>query len=236
MSSLESIIAKYQQEEQADAEARGMTMEQVRAEREAESRAREEEQARKDERAKKCRNLAAMRRHMPADAFESVVSGTLTKTPTLSFVKRFLRAEKHPPICVLTGGTGCGKTIAAAWAVCLCPGAEYVHARDLAARYIPYSHDEARGITPLDMDAPLLVLDDVGTERWSRDGKGPADDRFIEALSTIIETRQNRDTIIITNKTQEGFLAAYCVDPRDMSRMMGLAAFCKGGAEDLRRA
>lgn len=236
MSDLKSLIAKYQQEQEADAAARGMTLEQLDAERAAESTAREEEQARKDARTKKARLLEPMRRHMPSDAFDALVSNQLNKTAALSFVKKWLQADKRPPICVLTGGTGSGKTIAAGWGVCRCPGAEYVHARDLASRYIPYSHDEARGIAPLDLSAPLLVLDDVGTERWSRDGKCPADDRFSEAFAMILETRQSLDTIIITNKTQSDFLAAYCGDPRDMSRMMGMAAFCKAGAEDLRRA
>lgn len=235
MSDLEAILAKYQQDAADDAAARGMTLEQVEAERAAESAAREQEQVRKDARAKKVRQLAPMRRHMTEAAFEAVVSNKLAQTAALAFVKRWLQADKRPPICVLTGGTGSGKTIAAAWGVCRSYGAEYVHARELGARYIPYSHDEARGIVPLDLGAPLLVLDDVGTERWSRDAKAPADDRFTEAFAMILETRQSLDTIIITNKTQADFLAAYCGDPRDMSRMMGMAAFCKAGAEDLRR-
>ena len=235
MSDLETLLAKFQQEAEADAAARGMTLDQVEAERAAESLAREREQAEKDARAKKVRNMAPMRRHMTDAAFEAVVTNTLTKTVALEFVKGWLRADKRPPICVLTGGTGSGKTLAAGWGVCRCHGAEYVHARDLAARYMPYSHDEARGITPLDLDAPLLVLDDVGTERWSRDGKTPADDRFMEAFSMVLEKRQSLDTIIITNKPQVDFLAAYCADPRDMSRMMGMAAFCRAGVKDLRR-
>lgn len=239
--SFEAMLARYAQREQADAEAAGMTLEAYRAKlaaEEAERCAQEErERVINDARKRRSYQLGVMARHMPDAAYRAVVEDTLQETATLTFVKAWLRAEPRPPIALLTGHTGCGKTIAAAWGLCRTSGGEYVHARDLGARYMPYSYDEARGITPLRMNASMLVLDDVGTERRSRDGDAVADDRFTEALAMILETRQSGEapTIIITNHTPKTFIATYCKDPRDKSRFTAMAAVCEGGRRDLRQ-
>lgn len=237
--SFETLLAEFQRQEVADAAALGLSVEAYRAKCVADDEALEEARRQKVVTDKRARQLAPMVRHMSDAGFSAVVENRLRPTAALSFVQKWLRSEKRPALCILTGGTGSGKTLAAGWGFARSADAEYVHARELGARYMPYSHDEARGVTPLRLRAPLLVLDDVGTERWTRDGKAPADDRFTEALSMLFETRQSgEDTpwIICTNKLQDEFIAAYCKDPRDMSRLMSMAAFCKTGAEDLRRA
>lgn len=235
--SFDTLLAQFERKEMQDAESEGLSIEEYRERRRAESEAAEEAQRAKDECAKRARRLGAMSRHLSTAGYSAVVNNTLNETTTLTFVKRWLRSDERPPMAILTGNTGCGKTVAAAWGLCRTHGGEYVHARDLAARYMPYSHDQARGVEPMSMEAMMLVIDDMGTERRSSGGKEASDDRFTEAFSTVLETRQwsSRPTIITTNLTPEAFIERYCRDPRDKSRLLSMAVFCKGGRDDLRK-
>ena len=143
---------------------------------------------------------------------QAVTQGVLRESPewpAYTAVRRWLLDPASKPILVLASGTGVGKTVACAWALAHM-GGEYVRAVELAKRHEPYRAEAE----PLAM-APheLLVLDDLGTETKTADGK--RDRRFMPALYDLVDQRQGvlrrgtrwqkRRTLITTNVGMDAF-------------------------------
>lgn len=156
--------------------------------------------------------IAAISPALTPEMAQAVTQGTLRESPqwpAYTQVRRWLLDPASKPILVLASGTGVGKTVACAWALAHM-GGEYVRAVELAKRHEPYRAEAE----PLVM-APhaLLVLDDLGTETKSADGK--RDRRFLPALYDLVDQRQGairrgarwqkRRTLIATNVGMDAF-------------------------------
>lgn len=143
--------------------------------------------------------------------------------------------------CLILGGAGSGKTIAAAeallnskmhwgageqkqWAYSASE-ARFKLASDLA-RMSYFDTDSQRAIGRLER-APWLVLDDLGSELVT--------DTWRSNLSEIINRRNSRHlkTLITSNLTAEDFKARY--DERIISRIRGMGVVVASGTNDLRR-
>jgi DNA replication protein DnaC len=137
---------------------------------------------------------------------QRVYRGDLQDTRALQAARRWAESME-PPILVLCGDPGTGKTVAAAWAalnvtIRNVAGCRYctaiVHAPELARRMDPWG-DEAANVERLDPRyRGLIVLDDLGcempTDRWQEQFQ-----RFINARQafgrTVITTNLNKADI-----------------------------------------
>jgi DNA replication protein DnaC len=231
----DAVMAAVQERIQREADAAGMPVDAYEQKLRDEERERTELERKASERERRETQLERVRAHLTDSGYRALVNGErLRATDALRVVKRWCDKlpEKHR-FLVLTGGTGCGKTFAAAYAMAIAKSrVEYVRASHLADRHDPYGWDRDRGVVPLRMSAPLMVVDDVGTERRNADGR--RDQRFMPALSDIIDSRQQLRTIITTNLSKAAFLETYC-DPRMASRLAQSGHFHGCGNTDLRR-
>jgi len=156
-------------------------------------------------------------RGIPAKAAKIVAAAAMNETDALARVKSFLGGK--PGSLVLSGTAGCGKTVAAAWAVSLAPREKYVgsyaagnngrwptpyypHFLDVAdlARIQRYGKDGAEAMDPL-RHCWLLAIDDVGSE--------PGDQKAIvgDLLEFLVVRRNDDDlrTILATNLPLDDF-------------------------------
>jgi DNA replication protein DnaC len=126
---------------------------------------------------------------------------------------------------VLTGGQGCGKSVAAAWAVATHEDPTvWVHALELERVFAAQFGDEIKQQERV-CGARLLVLDDIGIE------KDPA--AMCQTLYRLLEARRQRRTIVTTNLSEAKWLERYC-EPRLVSRFRELAVFFVDRGLDLR--
>lgn len=178
-------------------------------------------------RAARAARLAPISGRLTSAGLEAIVDGREANTPSMAFLKMWLNDQVYP-LMLLTGGVGCGKTMAASWALSRAPSGQYVHARQLGAQFQPSRRAVARGTEPLDMSVALLVVDDLGTE--------VRDQRVALAFSEILDSRQSADrlTIITTNLSEKDFKERYCERAGDLSRFESMACSINGGLEDLR--
>lgn len=130
---------------------------------------------------------------------------------------------------VLQGGTGCGKTAASAYAIAERGG--YMRSaqqivRAFASRAIDAVEEQERALS-----APLLVLDDLGTEA-KRDRE-----HMVVALRELLESRQGLRTVITTNLGKEQVREAYA-DARIESRLHPICerAWVVDDGADMRKA
>lgn len=238
---LQQAFRAWEEQERQDAEAAGMTLEQWRANVEAVEAAKRREEEREALQAARKRRLTPMLPGLPASVANAIIRDELRPTKALDVVRRWLRNPEAPPILVLVGGYGSGKTVAAGWALATHYSGTYVRAVDFAMRAEPYTNDLSRGVTPLDVKRPaLLILDDLGTER--RKAGGEPDPRFAPALYDVFDQRlgtlqngQPRRTLITTNLGKEAFIKRYAADERNVSRLRRDAYFAPCGNVDLRR-
>lgn len=235
-------MAAFEAQERVKAEKAGLTIDAYRAQVTALEEQRTREEHERQAQATRRRRLAPMLPGMPGKVANALIADELDDTRALRVTKRWVRNPEAPPILVLEGGYGSGKTIAAAWAVAAHGSAVYVRAVDFAIRAEPYSGDLARGIKPLHIRRPaLLVIDDLGTER--RKANGDPDPRFAPAIYDVFDQRcgplengRPRRTLITTNLDKEAFIARYAADERNVSRLRRDAFFAPCGNTDLRRA
>lgn len=189
---------------------------------------------------------------------EAALADNLQDTEALGHVRGWLQ-ETQEAALMLCGGVGTGKTVAAAWAVVyaerrplaklveagsdpLCsrdrgledlrtslPRTEVVPASLLARRVDPWKVDTEAGIERLDLDWPLVVLDDLGTERSD-------DPRFSEALFRLVDERQDQArfrTLITTNLKRADIRPRYGDRIADRLNHIGKAVEIRG--ESMRR-
>lgn len=151
----------------------------------------------------------------------------LKPTRSLVTVQRWLPRRDVPPMLVLNGNRGCGKSGAAAWAIANWEqSAHWCSAADLIRVFSGNFGDALKRQDTL-KHARLLVLDDVGTE-------GDAV-RMCSALVELLDERKQRKTIVTTNLNKEAWLARY-PDERFHSRLKESAAFVGDKGVDLRGA
>lgn len=188
-----------------------------------------EERARETQRARQREGEAAKRRLLdrlgptfPEEGAEALERGTLDETKATRAVGRWLLGRK--PFLFLIGGTGVGKTMAAAWAAMRASDAQIVRATTLHVAYERWSSDRDRDVEPLRLNTELLVLDDLGLEVLE-------DRRTHAALEEIANARQGMSrgvrlrTIYTTNLDDEALRARYAHADRLMSRWRGGGVF-----------
>jgi hypothetical protein len=147
------------------------------------------------------------------------------RTLAMRTVVRWLGAADAPPVLVLAGSTGTGKSTAAAWWLAEV-GGRLERATAIATAW-DSSTVTAQERRESACSTRCLVLDDVGTEPVRYRGA------MAEALRELMEARQSLRTLVTTNLTRSQFAARY-PDGRLDSRL-SRAAWVKCVGEDLRR-
>jgi len=157
---------------------------------------------------------------------DALVRGRLEPRGTSQRAAERWLAPGKPPVLVLQGGAGCGKTVAAAMALAQFGGLQRPAAsvvRAFASRALDATAEQERMLA-----TRLLVLDDLGTEH-SRDREW-----MVLALRELLEARQGARTLITTNLAREQAIEAYR-DPRIESRLK-VVAWVRDTGPDLRGA
>lgn len=185
------------------------------------------------ERARRAAVLAREHVTLREDVEAAIVTGSeLEPGVSLSMTRRWIARADMPPVLVLAGATGCGKSVAAAWALAELDG-KWRSADQLCRLFAADfgdQLDEQDAVTR----CRLLVIDDLGTERDAA--------RMIGVLRHLIENRQHsarrHRTIITTNVDRNGFAARYG-DERIASRFdeaAQIVTWVPDNGPDLRRA
>ena len=157
----------------------------------------------------------------------------LRRTASLVAVHRWLARADAPPIIVLSGAPGCGKSVAAASAFVdaqLSGRSRRWRSASALVRTFSGMFGGALHDQQLVADAHMLVVEDVGTE--------PDHARMSSALVEVLEQRgkdvQLHRTIITTNLREGDFATHY--DARLISRLSSrFAAWAYSAGEDLRQ-
>ncbi len=173
------------------------------------------------------RNLCLARPAIKPHAVRSIVADTLDDTGPLRAVKRWLGGSWRSgdgTILVLSGGKGCGKDVAASWALAKFGGA-FVPAFELASISTDFQREEWNRLG----DAQILVLSDVGDEGQPQN--------FGPAWKHMLDRRCGHlGKMIVTTNHGLDFLKDRYVDGRLWSRMHESAEFANVDGPDLRRA
>lgn len=177
----------------------------VAAEREATARA-------TTERTRRERISALVDGGFPRRALDEATSADETAAPVVRVAS--WDVAKHSTL-VISGGNGCGKTVAAAWWAMRYPGTpRFLRASTLAASS-RYDRDQRDPI----LKAPALVLDDLGAEYL--DAKGS----FLVDLDELLDVFYGdyRPLLITTNATFDLFRER--VGPRIADRLRECGSF-----------
>jgi len=145
-------------------------------------------------RRREIREAVVERVPIPAEDARAVVDGTLEETFAVRVTRKWLDTRPTPWL-VLSGGVGCGKTLAAVYAAAEL-GGMYITAPELTECFARAARE--REEAPI-VRTPLLILDDLGTE----------DDRqgaFSASLFRLLSHRSRRRTIVTTNLPRERLL------------------------------
>lgn len=129
--------------------------------------------------------------------------GCLDDRYCLAFTKNWLmtQASKHP-LLTLCGNTGCGKSVAAAWAIThvikntpVVRGLRWINSYDLATLFGSYRMEEEKKAIE---NSSILVIDEF---RRPEEITGRSNSFFDPALLFLLDKRcnQKRKTIITTN-------------------------------------
>ena len=173
--------------------------------------------------------LEAARVSLREDVRRAIVRGEPLWHPSksLSAVQRWMSKREVPPWLFLRGTRGCGKSVAAAWAVA--NGSSFCRwfhvqrlARTFAAGFGPLADEQEAAI-----QCHLLVIDDLGTE--------DARLKLELGLLRLLEERKNasRRTIVTCNMTMPELERRYS-DPRIVSRLRAHAVMVADPGPDLR--
>lgn len=169
-----------------------------------------------------------------APAVDAVLrSGGAPNKPTksLTAAKRWMASDSVPPVLILSGSTGCGKSVAAAWAFTQASHSCIWSTRAAFLQAFVGYFGEAVERQQRMLGCRFLVIDDVGTEL--------DDERMQSALVDMFDARKRSPdrtrTIITTNLNEAQWHARYA-DPRLASRMRESSAFVTDTGPDLRGA
>lgn len=187
--------------EKHEAAARGVTVDQLRAQ-EAADRQIDEARELADNRA---RRISRFARYITREDAERIARDELD-TDAWRAVLAWLGTSST--FLVLSGGTGTGKTVAALGALAR-RGGVMVSSLDVVRAW-RNEHDEARMLRSRILDSGFLVLDDLGVESDR--------DNARTALQELVNARQGAcRTIITTNLSRASFGSAY--DARTLERI-----------------
>lgn len=157
----------------------------------------------------------------------AIVEGRIQRSRAIEHVDRWASDPDGRAILVLCGNVGTGKTLAAGVLIAGAKTGRVVASRQLSETVIPYAAEIARGIQPLNPEARLLVLDDLGTEDPKRDR------RWTEAFATFVDARQGFGrTLITSNLKRADFRERY--DARIISRLNASAKAVELVGESMR--
>ena len=160
---------------------------------------------------------------VPARMLDAMSDGEPTKrTTALDAVTEWLASEERD-LLVLSGGVGCGKTFAAAYACTQARWPVFCDPMTLGT----LKRFDAQAVEPF-VACSLLVIDDLGQE--FADDKGNAI-QFIEALLARRQARKLR-TLITTNLLPGQFKARY--DERIADRIRESGKFVSCGESSMR--
>lgn len=193
----------------------------------------EEKRARLGERAAASREhraavCAAMSGRLRPETEAAIIAGEgLADTPALSAVREWLAGDR--PVLILSGGTGAGKTVAAAWALAAREGAfQALRAVRLGSAFERWSSDREDGVEALRLKVSTMLVDDLGQE--------PIEDRrVIPAIEELFDARQTPRlrTLITTNLSRDQIRQRY--SERVISRLAQNAKVVQVSGTDLRR-
>lgn len=141
----------------------------------------------------------------------AIIRGTgLKETKALNVVRRWHAAKHTKPTLIAKGNAGCGKSSAAGWLVAECGGV-WFRAERARRAYMSTFGAELERLTDA-IGAPLLVLEDVGTEQDAVS--------FGALLCEVLDQRKSARyrTLITTNLTRQQWQSRYG-DPRIVSRV-----------------
>lgn len=169
------------------------------------------------------------RERMDHQTAEALAKGDLKPSKAMQVVDTWI--DTASPYLVLSGGTGCGKTVASIYALTrldLEELGQMIRAIRLGAHFERWSSDRDIGIEPIYFDSKLLVIDDLGEELM-------ADRRTLPALEEVLDARigANRRTLFTTNLTMSQIRERY-TSARIHSRLAAYATFVSLDGEDMR--
>jgi DNA replication protein DnaC len=184
------------------------------------------------------RHEALTRESVPLDAKSEAAildgGGELEPTRALCAVRAWLARPVAPPVLVLSGGTGTGKSVAAAWALAENRTGIWRTAAQLCRTFAASFGDQYED-QELCFTAGLLVADDVGAElERERERMGAT---LVELLEHRKRSARYMRTIISTNLNRAAFERRYASE-RLLSRMAreaGVVAWVETKDADLRR-
>lgn len=214
-SSIQERIARWEREEQEEAERLGVSLELMRSLKAADNAVADlKRRAEEEEKSIRSQFAAA---GVPSRILATCLADVITTDATRAIFR-------DVDILVLAGGPGRGKSVAACAWLCLGQSIRWVTAGSLS-RGIAYDEDAFNALAR----AGRLVIDDLGTEY--QDQK----DRYLATLSELLDARygNQRPTCLTTNLGPDEFKARY--GERLASRINEDGAFIVCGGEDLRR-
>lgn len=171
--------------------------------------------------------LEPIRNRLTPAVYAALIDDTLDETRAIGSTRRWLESDR--PVLILSGGTGVGKTVAAAHAMARAVRSQFVRAVQVGAHWERWSSDRESNIAPLDLAVPLLVIDDLGQESLE-------DRRTICALEEIFDARKTprTRTIVTTNLDKKGIESRYRSE-RINSRLSECATIAMLQGDDMRR-
>lgn len=161
--------------------------------------------------------------------------GSVTETEAVKAAREFL-GNAGRSLLLMAGGTGCGKTVAACVALDEYATIEWVNARNVG-RFVKAIDLVRAGTFDSEFwddlaEAPMLVVDDLGTEPLDEKGWALAN------FASLIDQRYDncRKTILTTNLDAARFKARYCAADggRLVDRIREAGAFVEFDGESLR--
>lgn len=180
-------------------------------------------------RCKRTDNLdAAKDCRLSDDVRRAIIQGAgLLPTTALEAVRSWRAGRIIVPWLALSGGTGCGKSVAAAWMVADC-GGMWVRAERLARVFMASFGDQFDEQEQI-RDCAFLVLDDIGSELDAA--------RMTSVLIELLDSRKSRRqaTLLTTNLGRAAFKERYG-NERMLSRLHESVQWEPIAGADLRRS
>lgn len=219
---VDGMRAAIDQRDEAEANARGVTVDALREAREQRVAKDAERELREQRRERLGRDARLIK---PADV-ERIISAdptALNGTKAWRVVERFLRSRRE--FCVLSGPKGVGKTVAACAAKSRLGG--LIVSADELTRACKNEHAEAIALRSRITDVAFLVIDDIGLELDEVAG--------IRALQWAVNERQGpgMKTLGTTNLSKKMIVGRY--DARTIERIEHGGAIVELEGESLRR-